>query len=88
MAPPLTAVTALVSLPAEAAAGGGFRWLNLIVLLALVAVAWPIYRRMRASISKGRRERWAREEGWSHEITPENDPDLRRDDPPAPDDRP
>ena len=48
-------------------------------------VAWPLYTRLRRSISQNRRERWAREERpWGY--TEENDPDLRRDpaDPPSP----
>ena len=88
MADLLTSVTPLVSLPTVEASNGGFSWLNLLVVVVLAAIAWPIYRRMRTSLSKGRRERWAREEQWSTEITPETDPDLRRDDPPAPGDRP
>lgn len=88
MADLLSSVTVLQTLPAAAGSGGGFSWFNLVVVVVLAAIAWPIYRRMRSSISKGRRERWAREEGWSTEITPDNDPDLRHDAPPAPGDRP
>jgi ABC-type dipeptide/oligopeptide/nickel transport system permease subunit len=87
MADLLTSAPALASLP-TVVSNGGFSWFNLVVVLVLAAIAWPIYRRMRASISRGRRERWAREENWSAEITPETDPDLRRDEPPAPGDRP
>ncbi len=75
----------LPTLVAEAAAAPeGFRWANLALLVVVALVAWPLYTRLRRSISQSRRERWAREERpWGY--TEENDPDLRRDpaDPPS-----
>lgn len=68
--------------PAPAAAG--FSWLNLVVLLVIAAVAYPLYRVIRERISRSRRERWAREEEQQIRYTEANDPDLRRDDGPSP----
>lgn len=61
-------------------AAGGFSWLNLVILLVVAAVAWALYRRARDWVSRHRRDRWAREEEQGTVFTPENDPDLRRDD--------
>ncbi|MEO3936094.1 hypothetical protein V3N99_04960 [Dermatophilaceae bacterium Soc4.6] len=73
-------MTAAALLPTATTASSGFNWGGLVVLVALVAVAWPLWRRLRSSLSRQRRERWAREEGWADrtEFTPDNDPDLRR----------
>ncbi len=49
---------------AEVVAQGGFRWVNLVVLVLIALVAWPFYKKLRSSISENRRARWAREEGW------------------------
>ncbi len=70
---------------ADAAPQGGFAWVNLVILVVVGAVTWPIYRLLRDRISRNRRERWAREEDWGPTYTEANDPDLRRDDrtPPA-----
>lgn len=56
---------------------GGFSFVNLLVLLVVAALAWPLWRRLRASVSKNRRERWAREEQLEP-FTEDTDPDLRR----------
>ncbi|MEP6799220.1 MAG: hypothetical protein ABI890_13790 [Lapillicoccus sp.] len=80
MSAPLTSLAALPGLSADASPqGSGFSWTNLVIVIIIAAVAWPIYRRIRTSISRGRRERWAREEEWPTEYTRDNDPDLRRD---------
>jgi len=62
-------------------AGVGFSVLNLLLLLAVVAIGWPVYQRVRKVLSTRRRERWQRE-GLIEEdgFTPESDPDLRRED--------
>ena len=61
---------------------GGFSFVNLVVLLVVAALAWPLWRRLRKSVSKNRRERWAREEQ-AEPVTEETDPDLRRNQPNA-----
>lgn len=68
-------------LTADAApTGSGFSVLNLLILVALVAVAWPLYRSLRTRLSRRRHERWARDGLLDDEVfTAENDPDLRRD---------
>lgn len=50
---------------AASAAAQGLQWDNLLVVVAVVVGGWPLYSRMRKSISRRRRERWAREEGWA-----------------------
>jgi hypothetical protein len=59
--------------------GSGFSVVNLLILVLVVAVGWPLYQWMRRTLSKRRRERWARE-GLSDEgLTKDTDPDLRHD---------
>lgn len=69
-----------------APAGEGFSVLNLLVILAVVAVGWPLYQALRRRLSRRRRERWARDGLLEDEgFTGETDPDLRpgtRDDTP------
>ncbi len=69
------------SLVVDAAAPqGGFSWVNLAIFVVVALVVWPLYKKLRASISRGRRERWAREEEQQRPYLPEeSDPDLRRD---------
>lgn len=45
-----------------AAQATGFQWTNLLIVLLVAVIAIPLYRRLRRSISRSRRERWAREE--------------------------
>ena len=60
----------------------GFSAVNLLILVVVVAVVYPVYRWSRRRLSERRRERWAREEtDLPPTYTPENDPDLRRDPP-------
>ncbi len=68
----------------SAAPHGGFVWVNLVIVVAVGAAAWPVYRLLRDRISRNRRARWAREEDWGPTYTEANDPDLRRDDPTPP----
>ncbi len=81
--PRLDAMTPLLppSLVTATSGSTGFNWIGLVVLVAVVAVVWPFYKRLRDHLSRERRERWAREEGWEDTTTytPENDPDLKRD---------
>lgn len=61
-----------------APAGEGFSVLNLLILVAVVAVGWPLYRALRKRLSRSRRERWARDGLLEDEgFTADNDPDLR-----------
>jgi hypothetical protein len=70
-------LTLLTADPAPA--GEGFSVTNLLLLLLVVAVAWPAYQWLRRTLSRRRRERWERE-GLVEEdgFTPDTDPDLRR----------
>ncbi len=52
---------------AEAAQQQGFSWANLVILIVVALVAWPLYKTLRSAISRNRRERWARQEGWTRE---------------------
>lgn len=61
----------------------GFSWVNLAILVVVAAVVWPLYQKLRRSISQGRRERWAREEEGRLFLTEDSDPDLRRSDAPS-----
>ena len=64
----------------QTAAGGGFSLLNLLILVAVVVVGWPVYRVVRKRLTRRRHERWAREGLLENEVfTSDNDPDLRRD---------
>ncbi len=58
---------------AEAVQQEGFRWVNLLVLVLVALVAWPLYTALRSSISRRRRERWAREEGWAERPSEDSD---------------
>jgi flagellar biosynthesis/type III secretory pathway M-ring protein FliF/YscJ len=59
----------------------GFSVTNLLILIVILAVLWPLMRWLRRRVSEGRRERWAREEDAEQRFTEENDPDLRRNHP-------
>lgn len=76
--PPLLGHAPLDAAPAST----GFSWLNLLIVLAVAAIVWPLFRLLRDRISRTRRARWAQEEqDWGPTYTEENDPDLRRDEP-------
>ena len=59
----------------------GFSFTNLLILLVILAVLWPLMRWLRRRISENRRERWAGEDDDEFRYTEENDPDLRRNHP-------
>ena len=59
----------------------GFSWANLLILVVVVAVLWPLLRYLRRRLSRQRRRRWAQDERDEVRYTEENDPDLRRDPP-------
>jgi Tfp pilus assembly protein FimT len=59
----------------------GFSVTNLLILIVILAVLWPLMRWLRRRISENRRQRWAREDDEEFRYTEENDPDLRRNHP-------
>ncbi len=69
-----------------APAGEGFSVVNLLLLVLVVAIGWPVYQRIRKTLSRRRHERWERE-GLIEEdgFTRDNDPDLRRENEARPD---
>ena len=61
----------------------GFSVNNLLILIVILAVVWPLMRWIRRRVADSRRERWAREDDAEIRYTEENDPDLRRNHPEA-----
>ncbi len=61
----------------------GFSVNNLLILIVILAVVWPLMRWIRRRVATGRRDRWAREDDAQIRYTEENDPDLRRNHPEA-----
>jgi hypothetical protein len=59
----------------------GFSSTNLLILLVILAVLWPLMRWLRRKVSENRRQRWAAEDDEEFRYTEENDPDLRRNHP-------
>jgi flagellar biosynthesis/type III secretory pathway M-ring protein FliF/YscJ len=59
----------------------GFSVTNLLILLVILAVVWPLMRWLRRRISERRRARWVQEDDAELRYTEENDPDLRRNHP-------
>lgn len=51
--------TALVS--AGASAQSGFPVTNLLVIIGLLVVGWPLFRKVRKSASENRKRRWVQE---------------------------
>ena len=51
--------TALVA--AETPTRSGFSFTNLLVLIVLLAIGWPLLQRLRRSISEDRKRRWIAE---------------------------
>jgi len=62
--------------PTAAAAGDSnqFSFLNLAILIAVVAVAYPLLRRLRRRASRARRRRWERD----GLLPPDGDADRRQ----------
>jgi len=48
--------TALLS--AASSTGSDFRVANLLIVIMVLLVAWPIFRKLRSSISENRKRRW------------------------------
>ena len=61
--------------------GQGFSLTNLLILIPILAVLWPLMRWLRRRASDRRQERWAQEDDTELRYTEENDPDLRRNHP-------
>ncbi|HEY8307863.1 MAG TPA: hypothetical protein VIG79_14430 [Lapillicoccus sp.] len=59
----------------------GFSVNNLLILIVILAILWPLMRWIRRRVSDSRRERWAHEDDAEIRYTEENDPDLRRNHP-------
>jgi hypothetical protein len=59
----------------------GFSVNNLLILIVILAILWPLMRWIRRRVSDDRRARWAQEEEAEIRYTEENDPDLRRNHP-------
>ena len=51
--------TALVS--AGTSTESGFPFTNLLILMVLVAVGYPLFRKLRRSVSENRKRRWVEE---------------------------
>ena len=64
--------TALVS--AGASTSSGFSFTNLLALLVLLAIGWPLFQRLRRSVSEKRKRRWM-EEGLMDR--PASDPEAK-----------
>jgi hypothetical protein len=61
--------------------GQGFSWVNLVILLVIVALLWPLLQVIRRAATRYRQRVRARDGDDHHVVfTEENDPDLRRDD--------
>jgi uncharacterized membrane protein len=54
----------------------GFSFTNVIVLVLVVAVLYPVQKKIRDSVSRHRRERWAREEDVARERLEHRDDEL------------
>ena len=52
----------LATLPVAAPAQNGFPFINLLILALVIAVLYPVQKRLRDTLSRRRRERWARED--------------------------
>ncbi|MEO8556113.1 MAG: hypothetical protein ABI474_05540 [Actinomycetota bacterium] len=50
---------ALVS--AGSSTAPGLPVVNLLILIAVFVIAWPLFRKMRTSVSENRKRRWVRE---------------------------
>jgi hypothetical protein len=59
----------------------GFSVDNLLILIVILAILWPLMRWIRRRVSDSRRARWAHEDDAEIRYTEENDPDLRRNHP-------
>ncbi|MCU1538878.1 MAG: hypothetical protein JWP82_3229 [Humibacillus sp.] len=66
----------LATLPVAAPEQHGFSFTNLLILLVVAAVIYPVQKRIRETLSRQRRERWAREDAAAQARLEERDRDL------------
>ena len=52
----------LATLPVAAPEQNGFSFTNLLILVIVIAVLYPVQKKIRDTLSRQRRERWARED--------------------------
>jgi Sec-independent protein translocase protein TatA len=57
----------LATLPVAAPSQPGFSFANLLILAVVVAVLYPVQKKIREVASRRRRERWAREDAEAEE---------------------
>ena len=60
----------LAALPVATSDQPGFSFTNLLILLAVIAVFYPVQKKIREVASRRRRERWAQEEAQQQRATP------------------
>lgn len=56
-----------VTLATATGATPRFSWSNLIILLVIAAVFYPLQKKLRESVSRRRKERWAQEDSQAQE---------------------
>ena len=71
----------LAALPVATSNQPGFSFTNLLILLAVIAVFYPVQKKIREVVSRRRHERWAQEEAQQQRATPRGEEE--RPDPPA-----
>jgi hypothetical protein len=72
----------LATLPVAAPSQPGFSFANLLILAVVVAVLYPVQKKIREVASRRRRERWAQEEAQQQRAIPgdgEEPPDAPAD---------
>ena len=65
----------LATLPVAAPNQPGFSFTNLLILGVVVAVLYPVQKKIREVASRRRRERWAREDQEAEELLRKRDRD-------------
>jgi hypothetical protein len=76
----------LATLPVAAPSQTGFSFANLLLLAVVVAVLYPVQKKIREVASRRRRERWAREDQEAEELLRRRDQDGSGGLGPGPDD--
>jgi type III secretory pathway component EscV len=71
----------LAALPVATSNQPGFSFTNLLILAVVIAVFYPVQKKIREVASRRRRERWAQEEAQQQRATPRGEEE--RPDPPA-----
>ncbi len=60
----------LAALPVATSNQPGFSFTNLLILAVVIAVFYPVQKKIREVASRRRRERWAQEEAQQHRSAP------------------